>query len=77
MNTYQKFLQKSHQVERLRDFRELVYRSAELYANDTAFKLREKDISFQSFKMDYQALCTAFLDRGYNGKRIAVAGENS
>ena len=77
MNTYQKFLQKSHNVERLRDFRELVYRSAEKYADHTAFQLREKDISFQSFKADYQALCTTFIDKGYQGKRIAVAGSNS
>ena len=77
MNTYQKFLQKSHKVERLRDFRELVYRSAENYAEHTAFQLREKNISFQSFKADYQALCTTFIDKGYQGKRIAVAGSNS
>lgn len=77
MNTYQKFLGKSHKVEPLRDFRELVYRSAENYPEKTAFKLREKDISFQSFKMDYQALCTVFLNRGYEGKRIAVSGDNS
>ena len=77
MNTYQKFLQKSHKVERLRDFRELVYRSAERYPEHTAFQLREKNISFQSFKMDYQALCTAFIDKGYEGKRIAIAGSNS
>jgi long-chain acyl-CoA synthetase len=77
MNTYQKFLQKSHKVERLRDFRELVYRSAEQYAESTAFKLREKDISYQSLKMDYQALCTTFIDKGYQGKRIAIAGANS
>lgn len=77
MNTYQKFLGKSHKVEPLRDFRELVYRSAENYPENTAFKLREKDISFQSFKMDYQALCTAFLNKGYEGKRIAVSGDNS
>lgn len=77
MNTYQKFLQKSHKVERLRNFRELVYRSAEQYAESTAFKLREKDISYQSLKMDYQALCTTFIDKGYQGKRIAIAGANS
>ena len=77
MNTYQKFLQKSHKVERLRNFRELVYRSAEQYAESTAFKLREKDISYQSLKMDYQALCTTFIDKGYQGNRIAIAGANS
>ena len=77
MNTYQKFLKKSHNVEAIRDFRELVYRSAEKYAELPAFQLREKNISYQSLKMDYQALCTAFIDKGYEGKRIAVTGANS
>lgn len=77
MNTYQKFLEKSHKVDSIRDFRELVYRSAERYPENTAFKLREKDISYQSFKMDYQALCTTFINKGYEGKCIAIAGDNS
>ena len=77
MNTYQKFLGKSHKVEPIRDFRELVYRSAAKYPEKTAFKLRDKDISYQSFKMDYQALCTMFIDKGYKEKKIAIAGENS
>ncbi len=77
MNTYQKFLGKTHKVEPIRDFRELVYRSAEKYPENTAFKLRDKDISYQSFKMDYQALCTTFINKGYEGKRIAISGDNS
>ncbi len=77
MNTYEKFLQKKHEVDQLKDFRELVYRSAELYGEQTAFQLRSKDISYNSFKVDYQALCTAFINKGYKGKRVAVIGANS
>ena len=77
MNTYEKFLQKKHDVTELRDFRELVYNSAEKYGNQTAFQLRDKEISYNSLKMDYQALCTSFINKGYAGKRIAVSGVNS
>ena len=65
MNAYEQFLQKRHDVKELRDFRELVYNCAEKFGGQTAFKLRDKEISFNSFKLDYQALCTAFLDKGY------------
>ncbi len=77
MNTYQKFLEKSHKVEPIRDFRELVYNAAAKHSEKTAFHLREKDITFKSFKMDYQALCSTFIDKGYQGKKIAIAGNNS
>ncbi len=77
MNTYEKFLQKKHNVKELRDFRELVYRSARLYGKQTAFRLRERNISYSSLKVDYQALCTSFIKKGYKGKRIAVSGANS
>lgn len=77
MNTYEQFLQKRHDVKELRDFRELVYSGAEKFGNQTAFKLRDKEISYNSFKVDYQALCTAFIKKGYKGKRIAVSGANS
>jgi len=77
MNTYEKFLQKKHNVEELKDFRELVYRSAARYGKQTAFRLREKDISYSSLKVDYQALCTSFIKKGYKDKRIAISGANS
>lgn len=77
MNTYQKFLQKKHNVEPIRDFRELVYRGAERYGNRTAFQMRDRQVSYNSLKLDYQALCTTFITRGYIDKKIAVIGANS
>lgn len=77
MNTYQEFLQKKHDVKPINDFRELVYENAERFGNRPAFQLRERVISYNSLKMDYQALCSSFIDKGYEGKRIAVIGANS
>ena len=77
MNTYQKFLAKQYDIKGVNDFRELVYGSAEKYQTRTAFRLREKDISYQDFRAEYQALCTAFLNKGYADKKIAVVGANS
>lgn len=77
MNTYQKFRHKMHDVKPINDFRELVYRGADLFDNKPAFQLRDKSISYNSLKMDYQSLCSSFIDRGYKGKRIAVIGANS
>lgn len=76
MNTYQKFLQKKHDVRPINDFRELVYASAERFGQKPAFRLREKIISYNSLKLDYQALCSSFISKGYIGKRIAVIGAN-
>lgn len=76
MNTYQKFLQKKHDVRPINDFRELVYASAERFGQKPAFRLLEKIISYNSLKLDYQALCSSFISKGYIGKRIAVIGAN-
>ena len=77
MNTYQKFLKKRHKVKKVADFRELVYSSAAEFGQRTAFKLRDKSISYEQFKDDYQALAMAMIKSGLKHKRIAVVGENS
>ena len=76
MNTYEKFLAKQYNVRSLRDFRDLVYTAASEYKSRPAFSLRGRDISFVELKEDYRALCTAFLDKGYADKKIAVVGSN-
>lgn len=76
MNTYEKFLAKQYDVRSLRDFRDLVYTAASEYKSRPAFSLRGRDISFAELKEDYRALCTAFLDKGYADKKIAVVGSN-
>ena len=77
MNIYQQFLTKKHKVREISDFRQLVYGSAEKFGSLPAFILRDRQISYRAFKDDYRGLCTALLERGYEGKRIAVIGENS
>lgn len=77
MNTYQHFLMKKHPVRMIGDFRELVYGSAEKYGKLPAFKLREKTITYDEFKRDYTALCTAFLEKGLKDEKIAIIGANS
>lgn len=77
MNTYQKFLQKQHPVRNITDFRDLVYGAGEQYPQETAFNMRHRQVTHKEFKDEYQALCTALIQRGYAGKRIAVTGENS
>lgn len=77
MNIYEQFLQKGHKVRPVHDFRELVYESANHFGELTAFELRGRKISYNEFKDEYIALCTALTDRDYSGKRIAVVGSNS
>lgn len=77
MNTYQQFLSKKHPVRDIRDFRELVYGSASEFGKLPAFKLRDRDVSYEDFKKDYRGLCTALLEKGLTGTKIAVIGANS
>lgn len=77
MNTYQHFLMKKHPVRMIKDFRQLVYGSAEKYGKLPAFKLRDKVITYNEFMEDYRSLCTALLEMGFEDSRIAVIGANS
>lgn len=77
MNTYQHFLMKKHPVRMIRNFRELVYGSAEKFGDLPAFKLRNRVITYGEFMEDYRGLCTAFLEMGFEDSKIAVIGANS
>lgn len=77
MNTYQQFLSKKHPVRDIRDFRELVYGSASEFSKLTAFKLRDREVSYNEFMNDYRGLCTALLEKNMEGAKIAVTGDNS
>lgn len=77
MNTYQHFLMKKHPVRMIKDFRELVYGSAEKYRSLPAFKLRDKVITYKEFMEDYRNLCTALIEMGFEDSKIAVIGANS
>jgi len=68
-----------------KDFRAMVNHIAEAYGDDTAFIIKHKEkgevsyenISFKEFHADVNAIGTAMLARGWQGKRIAVVGANS
>ncbi len=77
MNTYQQFLSKKHHVRDISDFRDLVYGSASEFGKLPAFKLRDKEVSYDDFMKDYRGLCTALLEKGLAGSKIAVIGANS
>ena len=63
----------------------MVNHIAEAYGDDTAFIIKHKEkgevsyenISFKEFHADVNAIGTAMLARGWQGKRIAVIGANS
>ncbi len=77
MSIYEEFLKKGHKINPVYDFRQLVYQSAKLYGGLPAFQLRDRIITYSEFEKEYKAATTAFLDLGYQNKRIAVIGANS
>jgi long-chain acyl-CoA synthetase len=69
-------------VRNVRDLKEILNTSAELYKERTAYLYKERlggeymPISFAQVKEDVDHLGTALLDKGLAGKRIGVIGEN-
>lgn len=66
----------------VRDFRELVHRSARKYGRRDAFRIKVpgggvKGISYAQLKADVEALGTALFDLGIRGCNVALIGENS
>ena len=71
-----------YRVRNITDFRDMLDQSATLYANEPAFKLRNKDgsyttINYTKFREDVRSLGTALWAKGYHGKHIALMGPNS
>ena len=69
-------------MERIRNFRELLYKSAEKYSENTAFLWKNQDgevesVTYKKLKSDVEALAKALLKRGYSNRKIAVSGRNS
>ena len=63
------------------DFKDLLEKVGQRYAEDIAFKVKEdgkiREISFEQYKADVEALATALLNRGVQGKPICIIGKNS
>ena len=71
-----------NQRELMTDIRELVERSADLYAEKDAFlelnhSSEPVSVSYKTLLSDIRIVGTALLSKGYAQKRIALIGENS
>ncbi|WP_052447539.1 AMP-binding protein [Clostridium polynesiense] len=71
-----------YHAEKIRDIRTMVKRATDLYRNRTAYKeigpsKEVLEYSFIQLEEDMNALGTALLHRGFEGKHIALLGENS
>ena len=73
---------KYHNTEEVTNFKQMLYRSGDIYRSRTAFKLKDKDgniisISYEHFKNDIVHLGTSLIEKGFLNKKIAVIGKNS
>lgn len=70
-----------YKVREIKDLRDLLNQSAELFGDKYAFEVKNKDgahynITFRSYRDDILAMGTALADMGLFGQRIAVCAEN-
>jgi len=73
---------KYHKTEEVTNFKDMLYRSSNIYRSRTAFKKKDEkgnivSISYEQFKNDVVYLGTSLLEKGFLNKRIAVIGKNS
>ena len=68
-------------VHLVTDLKDLLYKSANMYKNRTAFRLKNKDgkiynVSYLDFKNDVNSFGTSLIDLGLKNKPIAIIGKN-
>lgn len=73
---------KYHKTVEVTNFKDMLYRSSNLYCSRTAFKVKDengniKSITYEEFKNDVIYVGTCLLEKGFKNKRIAVIGKNS
>lgn len=73
---------KYHKTEDVTNFKDMLYRSGDIYRARTAFKIKDKDgniqsITYEQFKNDVVYLGTSLIKKGFLNKRIAIVGKNS
>lgn len=71
-----------HKTEEVTNFKDMLYRSGDIYRARTAFKTKDETgaittITYEQFKNDIVSLGTSLLEKGFFKKRIAVIGKNS
>lgn len=73
----------NYEPREIRDLRELISSSAQLFGNKAAFLVKDvhgepyRPITYSQMLMDINALGTRFIQLGLKDKKIAVIGENS
>ncbi len=68
-------------VREIKDLRDMIQQSVELYAERPAFEIKNKDgdhyeVTYKRYYEEIKALGTALTDMGLAGKKIAVGGDN-
>ena len=68
---------KYHKTEEVTNFKEMLYRSADIYRSRTAFKLKDENgnivsVTYENFKNDVVYLGTSLIKKGFLNKKIAV-----
>ena len=80
---HRKYKDMLYPVRPIADLKDLVDSSAALYADKPAYYVKDepggvyRPVSYRTAKAEIDALGTAFIDLGWQGKKIAVIGENS
>ena len=82
LNVAKQLEKKYHKTEEVSNFKDMIYRSGDIYRNRTAFKIKDnngeiKYIKYSEFKNDIVHLGTTLIKNGFLNKRIAVIGKNS
>lgn len=82
MTTAEKLQNKFHKTVPITDLKDMLYKSAERFANKPAFKLKDSigtiyKVTYSQFKEDVVNLGTKLIDLGLLKKKIAVIGKNS
>ena len=82
LNIAQELKKKYHKTEEITNFKQMLYRSADIYRSRIAFKLKDENgkiygVTYEQFKNDVIYLGTSLIKKGFLNKRIAIIGKNS
>ena len=77
-------MKKENQIKEFKDIKELIYNSAKIYADQTAFIIKHQEgknktyenITYKTFLEQINALGTKLYDKELKNKRIAILGRN-
>lgn len=77
-----KLRKKYHKCEEVTNFKDMLYRSEEIFKTRIAFKLKDEkgniyNKTYEDVKKDVVSIGTSLIEQGFLNKRIAVIGKNS